>query len=250
MAIVRLRSADLKHALEASALSLHYQPQVVIATGKLAGVEAFVRWPHPTYGMIGPSDIIPLVEQAGLHAEFDRWVVGAICRQATQWRRDGVKVAIVAANVWTQTLRRPDALKLMDALAETGVDPKTIELECPRGSTEDPAVTKALVAIRALGVRLASEEYVSGARAGGKLKFDTFKVPFPASRDHAANADGIRSAVAEGKKIGARVVADSVETVEQESGLAALGVEIVQGHLYGPEVAPGELQTLIRRPTG
>ena len=249
MAIVRLRSEDLKQALEAGALSLHYQPQVVIATGKLAGVEAFVRWPHPAYGLLGPSDIIPLVDQAGLHVEFDRWVVGAICRQAKQWRKDGVAVPIVAANVWAQTLRRPDALNLMDALAETGADPKTIELECPRGSTADAALTKALMAIRALGVRLASEEYAGGARASGKLKFDTLKIPFPISRDHTANADGIRALVAEAKKLGARTVADSVETVEQESALAALGVEIVQGYLYGPEVAPGELRTLITRPT-
>jgi EAL domain-containing protein (putative c-di-GMP-specific phosphodiesterase class I) len=250
MAIVRLRSADLKQALETGALSLHYQPQVVIATGKLAGVEAFVRWPHPAYGMIGPSDIIPLVDQAGMHVEFDRWVIGAICGQAKQWRKEGVAVPIVAANVWAQTLRRSDALRLMDAIAETGADPKTIELECPRGSTADHALTKALMAIRALGVRLASEEYAGGARASGKLKFDTLKIPFPTSRDYAANADGIRALVAEAKKLGARVVADSVETIEQEAALAALGVEIVQGYLYGPEVAPGELPKLISRPEG
>ena len=250
MAIVRLRSSDLKQAIAAGALSLHYQPQVHINTGRLAGVEAFVRWPHPAYGMVGPSDIIPLVDQAGMHVEFDRWVVGAICRQAKQWRKEGVAAPIVAANVWAQTLRRPDALRLMDAIAETGADPKTIEIECPRGSTADPALTKALLAIRALGVRLASEEYAGGARATGKLKFDTLKIPFPTSRDYAVNADGIRALVAEAKKIGARVVADSVETVEQEAALAALGVEIVQGYLYGPEVAPAELQTLISRPSG
>src|SRR2546423_10844116 len=89
MAIVRVRPADHKHALQTGALSLHYQPQVEIKTGKLAGVEAFVRWPHPTYGMLGPSDIIPVVEQAGLHVEFDRWVVGMICRQAKKWRLCG-----------------------------------------------------------------------------------------------------------------------------------------------------------------
>src|SRR5438034_6101824 len=249
MAIVRLRSADLKQALESGALSLHYQPQVVIATGKLAGVEAFVRWPHPAYGMVGPSDIIPLVDQAGLHVEFDRWVVGAICRQARQWRKDGVTVPIVAANIWAQTLRRPDALRLMDALADTGADPKTIELECPGGSPGAAALTSALMPIHPLGVRLSSEEYAGGARASGKLKFDTLKVPFPISRDHAANADGIRALVAEAKNLGARTVADSVETGEQESALAAHGVELVQGYLYGPEVAPGELRTLITRPT-
>lgn len=87
----------------------------------LAGVEAFIRWPHAVYGMIGPGDIIPLVDQPGLHVEFDRWVVGAICRQVKQWRAEGVDVPIVSANVWTETLRRPDALRLVEALAETGV---------------------------------------------------------------------------------------------------------------------------------
>jgi EAL domain-containing protein (putative c-di-GMP-specific phosphodiesterase class I) len=250
VAIVRLRAADLQQALDTGALSLHYQPQVEIKTGRLAGVEAFVRWPHAVHGMIGPSDIIPLVDQAGLHVEFDRWVIGAICRQAKKWTADGVPVPIVAANIWSETLRRPDALRLVDALAETRVDPTTIELECPRGSTVDPEVTKALVAIKALGVRLASEEYATGARPRWILSFDTFKIPYPISRDHVANADAIVAAVAEARRIGARVVADSVESTAQEKALASLGVEIVQGYLYGPEVTPAELRTLITRPGG
>lgn len=243
--MVRPRAAELKHALETEALSLHYQPQVEIATGKLAGVEAFVRWPHPVHGMIGPSDIVPLVDQAGLHVEFDRWVISAICRQATRWRADGVHVPIIAANVWSETLRRPDALRLVDALAETRVDPTTIELECPRGSTVDPQVTKALVAIKALGVRLTSEEYATGARPRWILSFDTFKIPYPISRDYAAHADAIAAAVVEARRSGARVVADSVESTVQERGLASLGVDIVQGFLYGPEVTPAELRGLI-----
>ena len=248
MAIVRLRADELRRALETGALSIHYQPQVEIETGKLAGVEAFVRWPHAVYGMLGPSDIIPLVEQAGLHVEFDRWVVGAICRQAKVWRADGVPVPVVAANIWSETLRRPDALRLIDALAETGVDPGTIELECPRGSTVDPDLTKALVAIQALGVRLASEEYAAGARPSWILRFDTLKVPYPISRDHVANAEAIVAVVAEARRVGARVVADSVESAQQQQALASLGVRIVQGHLYGPEVTPAELRTLIERP--
>lgn len=248
MAIVRLRPSDLKRALEAGALSLHYQPQVESKTGKLAGVEAFVRWPHAVYGMIGPGDIIPLIEEAGLHVEFDRWVVTAICHQAKRWRAEGMDVPIVAANVWIETLRRPDALRLVEALAETGVDPKTIELECPRGSTLDPAVTKALVSLHALGVRLASEEYATGARPRWILTFDTLKIPYPISRDHEANTEAIRAVVAEAKKIGARVVADSVESAEQEKALGSLGIEIVQGYLYGPEVTPAELRTLTTRP--
>jgi EAL domain-containing protein (putative c-di-GMP-specific phosphodiesterase class I) len=189
------------------------------------------------------------VEQAGLHVEFDRWVVGAICRQAKKWQVDGVPVPVVAANVWSETLRRPDALRLVDALAETGVDPKTIELECPRGSTVDPALTRTLVSLEALGVRLATEEYATG-RPRGKLSFDTLKIPYPISRDHQANAKAIVAVVAEAKKVGARVVADSVESEEQEAALASLGVEIVQGYLYGPEVTPLELRTLIKKRGG
>src|SRR2546430_3972822 len=235
MATVRLNSSDLKQALGSGTLSVHYQPQVEIESGKVAGVEAFDRWPHAVHGMLGPSDIIPVVEQAGLHIEFDRWVVGAICRQAKKWRADGVPVPVVAANVWSETLRRPDALRLVDALAETGVDPRTIELECPRGSTVDPELTKALVAIQALGLRLASEEHVTGARPRWILSFDTLKIPYPVSRDYVANAGPIAAVVAEAKVSGARVVADSVESAEQERALASLGVKIVQGYLYGPE---------------
>jgi predicted signal transduction protein with EAL and GGDEF domain len=154
--------------------------------------------------MIGPSDIIPLVDRARLHVEFDRWVIGVICRQAKKWRADGISVPVVAANVWSETLRRPDALRLIDALAETGVDPRTIELECPRGSTVDPELTKSLVAIQALGVRLASEEYATGARPRWILSFDTFKIPYPISRDHVANAGAIVGAIAETRRIGAR----------------------------------------------
>jgi EAL domain-containing protein (putative c-di-GMP-specific phosphodiesterase class I) len=248
LAIVRLRPSDLKHALAAGALSLHYQPQVHIKTGRLAGVEAFVRWPHPVHGMIGPGEIIPVVEEARLHAEFDRWVVGAICRQAKRWHTEGVPVPIVAANVWSETLRRPDALRLIDALADTGVDPKMIEIECPRGSTVDPDLTRALVKIQSLGVRLASEEPVTAGRPRGQLAFDTLKIPFPISREYVAKAKAIAAVVAEAKTIEARVVADSVESAEQEEALASLGVEIVQGYLYGPEVAPPELRTLITRP--
>jgi len=112
----------------------------------------------------------------------------------------------------------------------------------------DPELTKALVAIQALGVRLASEEYAAGARPPWILSFDTLKIPYPISRDHVANANAILAVVAEARRTSARVVADSVESAEQEQHLASLGVEIVQGYLYGPEVTPAELRMLIRRP--
>src|SRR5436309_15722010 len=132
MAVVRLRSGDLKQALEAGALSVHYQPQVHVPTGKLGGVEAFVRWPHPAYGMIGPSDIIPLVEQGRFHLDFDRWVVNALCEQVRNWDGEGFDVPIVAANLWAQTLRSGKAVDMLrERILAAGVSPKTIEIACP-----------------------------------------------------------------------------------------------------------------------
>ena len=95
-----------------------------------------------------------------------------------------------------------------------------------------------LIAIEALGVRLASEELVYGTRPPAALTFDTQKIPFPISRDVQKNTNAIKSVVAAARATGARVVADSVETEAQETALHALGVDIVQGYLYGPEVAP------------
>ena len=156
MAIVRLRSADLKQALESGALSLHYQPQVVIATGKLAGVEAFVRWPHPAYGMIGPSDIITLVDQAGMHVEFDRWVVGAICRQAKQWRRDGVAAPIVAANVWVLPYQGLEYLIARDATRGEDFDDR-----------QGTQVGAALTVIRLVAIALAVPVWQAMGLVGG-----------------------------------------------------------------------------------
>src|SRR3979409_2809487 len=107
MAIVRLRPDDLKRALDEGALSLQFQPQVHVPSGKLVGIEAFARWPHPAHGMIGPSDIVPLLDQGSLHVEFDRWVLTAICAQVLAWRTEGVKVPLLTAAVCRLALTGP-----------------------------------------------------------------------------------------------------------------------------------------------
>jgi EAL domain-containing protein (putative c-di-GMP-specific phosphodiesterase class I) len=251
VATLNIKPEDLRRTIESDFLTLHFQPQVRVSDGALEGLEAFVRWPHPIYGMLGPSDVIPLVEKGGLHADFDRWVVRAACAQLIKWRDGGVRVPIVATNIWGRTLQRPDAVDVVfRGLAETGVDPRWIELETPRGTLSDKALVERLIAIHTLGVRLASEELVFGSRPPSALAFDTHKIPFPVSREVAKNARAITFVVETARRAGARVVADSVETVEQEAELVRLGVQIVQGYLYGPEVAPAELHTLLTRPTG
>lgn len=249
MAIVRLRPAELKRALGDGALSLQFQPQVHAPTGRLVGAEAFVRWPHPAHGMIGPSDIIPLVEQGGFHVEFDRWVLQQLCEQQARWIREGFDVPILAVNLWAQTLRAPVIVDLLRTiLMGTDVRTSAIEIECPRGTVGDETLAEAARRLRLLGVRVASEEFGDRALLSRAGDFDTLKIGYPLARELTPEGGpGVAtvSAIVEAAhSANARVVADSVESAEQEYALVALGCEIVQGYLYGPEVSAAELRQL------
>jgi diguanylate cyclase len=250
MAIVRLRPEELKQALDDGVLSLQFQPQVHVPTGKLVGIEAFARWPHPAHGMIGPSDIVPLLDQGSLHVQFDRWVLRAIAAQILAWRSDGVSVPLVAANLWTHTLQQPDVVEMIrDAITSSGIGPGDVEIECPRGSVRDPLLAEPVQRIRALGVRIASEEFGDPTIADAASGFDTLKIGYPIARDlpvlGTESLEAVQAIIEAARVTGARVVADSVETKDQEDLLVQFGCEIVQGRLYGPEVAADELKTLL-----
>ena len=249
MAIVRLRPEDLRRAIAANALSLQFQPQVFVPTGKLVGAEAFVRWPHPSYGLIGPGDIIPLVEQGSFHVEFDRWVLTALCDQIKRWDAEGFDVPIVAANLWSQTLRSSDAVEMVRKIViASGVRVDAVEVEVPNGTMRDPALAEAARRLRVLGVRVATEELTDRTLAAAASDFDTLKIGWPIVRElgiaGSESAAAVTAVVDAARAAGARVVADSVELAEQEEALVALGCEVVQGYLYGPEVSGAELKTL------
>lgn len=249
MAIVRLRPEELQRAIAQDALSLQFQPQVLVPTGTLVGAEAFVRWPHPSHGMIGPGQIIPLIEQGSFHLEFDRWVVTALCEQIRRWTTEGFAVPIVAANLWSQTLRSPGLLDTIGKIIlSSGVTPRSIEIEVPRGTVREPALAEAARRLRALGIRIASEDFGDAEVARAASDFDTLKIGYPVARDllsaGSPSAAAVSAIVAAARAAGARVVADSVESPEQEHRLLSLGCEIVQGYLYGPEVSAAELRTL------
>lgn len=251
MPALRLTPAELRRALAADGTSLQYQAQVHVPSSSLAGVEAFVRWPHPAFGMIGPSEIVALVEEGGLHAEFDAWVVGAACAQAQRWRAEGVPLPLVSVNVWAQTMRQGQlAPAVTSALQASGVPPAMLEIETPRGAAADAELATVLELLRRLGVRIASE-----ARAPEDLpsiSVDTVKIP---ARAVAEIDDGERRAsigrlAAACRDRGVRLVAEGVETAAQRDALLAAGCEIVQGYLYGPEVSAAEVSALARTGDG
>ena len=233
----RLRPATLRAAIDADALTLHYQAQVHVPSGRLAGVEGFVRWPHPSHGLLGPGEIVPLVEEGLLHSVFDRWVVTELCRQAAAWRRASVLVPIVSANVWPQSLRHPAfAAMVGDALAASGAEPTMLEIQLPRGALDDRAVAAALGELRTLGVRLASEDADRADEQDTLARIHTLVVP------RGAGPNVLRRAVDLGRRGSARVVAEGIETAEQRDAVLTAGCEIVQGYVNGPEVSASDVR--------
>lgn len=247
MAIVRLRPAELRQALASDGVSLHFQLQVHIPTESLAGVEALVRWPHPTHGMIGPPDVAALVDQGSLHAEFDGWVLREAAAQAARWAAEGIPVPVVSVNLWPQTLRQPDATRaILGAIGAGAPGVRGLELECPRAAVRDPALSPIFSALRGVGVRVATDVRAVEDLAG--IAVDTVKIPPPVVADIGAQAGTIQEIVGVARERGLRLVAEGVESPEQQQALVAAGCEILQGFLYGQDFGAAEVSTLAKPP--
>lgn len=223
MAIVRLRPADLRDALRSDGISLQFGVQVHVSSGTLAGVEALLRWPHPLYGMVGPGEIAQLVMQGGLHVEVDAWVIAAATKQAAQWVAQGVALPLVAVNVWAETLRSAELIRIVEGT-------ERLELELPRGAASEPAHIAMIGSLRTRGARIAAEVMP-------EIDVDTLKLRPPLDA----------ATVAEAKRRGLRVVAEGVETAEEQEQALGAGCEIVQGPIFGPEVSAAEVGALAKR---
>ena len=190
--------AALLAALRERALSLHHQVQVHVPSARLSGVEAFVRWPHPALGLLGPAEVVPLVEEGALHESLDPWVIGELCRQVVRWRKARVPVPLVAANVWSQTLESPAFVDLVqDALRASGAEPTMLEIELPRGSLARDDLRATLADLHERGVRLAVDDVALGGQES-EQPVDTFKLPRASSGSSETVARVERVALLEG----------------------------------------------------
>jgi len=196
---------------------------VRVPTGTLAGVEALVRWPRRALGMVGPREIAQPVIEGDLHAGFDECVIRAASRQAAQWVAQGVDLPLVAVNVREETPRSADLMRRVDGA-------QRLELELPRGAAADPAHAAMIGSLRTRGARIAAEVVPA-------IDIDTVKLrpPIGPGAVQAARARGLR------------VVAEGVESAEQQAEALTRGCEIVQGFVFGPEVSAAEVSALAKR---
>ena len=244
---------DLRAAIAAGALTLHYQPQRRLRDGALVGFEALLRWPHPERGMIPPIEFIPLAEQNGLIVPLGAWALRAACTEAARWPGD-IRIAVNLSPAQFKqgqssgdpTSRDPFSRvglvdTVRDALAVSGLPASRLELEVTESLLQtDPVETEALLReLRALGVSIAMDDFGTGWSSlahlwrfpFGKLKIDR---AFVAELGQDPRLQPIvATVVALGRTLGMTVIAEGVETADQARLLAAEGCEQAQGWLFG-----------------
>jgi EAL domain-containing protein (putative c-di-GMP-specific phosphodiesterase class I) len=245
---------DLRRAVERGELVLHYQPQLDLATGEVTAVEALLRWCHPLRGLVPPNAFIPLAEETGLVLGIGDWVLREACRQLAQWQQEGIGALRMAVNISARQLQRPglDAA-VRAALAETGVSPHCLELEITESSVMlDPAHARSVLqSLRELGVQLSIDDFGTGYSSLAYLKrlpLDRLKID--RSFIHGIPADGDDAAIVETiivmtHKLGLRVIAEGVETLEQRLQLIRQGCDEMQGFLLAEPVPAAQLPPLL-----
>ena len=233
---------DLRRAIERGELRVHYQPLVDLTTDRIVGFEALVRWQHPVRGLVPPLSFIPLAEETGLIVPLGRWVLETACRQAREWRdsRPGAPQLMMSVNLSARQFGQPDLVEQVVAiLAETGLDPTTLELEITESVVMDQSEVgiRTLHRLRDMGVRLVLDDFGTGYSSLAYLKhlpLDTIKIDrtFVAGLDGEADRSIVEAVIALAHGLRISVVAEGIETEGQFEILRAMGCDTGQGYLF------------------
>ena len=245
----------LRRAVQEEQFVVHYQPKVSCHTGAVIGVEALVRWAHPQRGLLAPSEFIGLMEETGLVVALGNWVLRHTCRQAAQWRAEGLEPVTVAVNLSARQLHDGGLVEqVRDALADSGLPPGALELELTESMLmEDVEATiDTLRAIRALGVRLSVDDFGTGYSSLAYLKrfpLDAVKVDRSFVQDITADPDDVsitRAVITMAHALRLKVVAEGVETEGQLALLVANRCDEIQGYYFSRPLPADELAALLR----
>lgn len=246
----------LRHALVRNEFALHYQPRIDLASNRLIGLEALLRWQHPRFGLLPPARFLPILESSGLIHSAGEWVITTACRQLAAWqRRFELPDLSIAINLSPQQLMHDRLVQVMSkALADTALDPGCIELEICDGEMvqKRKAEHKTLRALRKLGVRLSLDHF--GTR---DVSFESIDSGFIDSfvLDQALIADVednnshqriVRAAIAMAQGLDIEVTAEGVETVRQLEFLKSCNCNLAQGFLISRPMQPEKVSAILR----
>ena len=241
---------DLRLAIENNVLQPHYQPLIDLQKGRITGFESLVRWPHPERGMISPAEFIPVAEETGLINAIGGYMLRRACIDAAKWP-DNVRVAV---NLSPAQFRTGNLLSVvMDALKQSGLSPKRLELEITETLLLDKSdqVLATLHALRALGVRVSMDDFGTGYSSLSYLRsfpFDKIKIDQSFVRGLGANKDAqaiVRSIISLGMGLGVTITAEGVETEDELSWLRGEGCHEGQGFLFSKARPNGDIVRLL-----
>jgi diguanylate cyclase (GGDEF)-like protein len=238
---IRTMERDLAVAIVNGEFEVHFQPLVRLADDMVVGFEALIRWRHPNRGLVSPAEFIPVAEETGLIEKLGEWVLSKSCAEAATWPQH-VKVAVNVSPV--QFRNRAFALKVVDALAKSGLSPQRLELEITEAVLihDDEVALATLHEIRALGVRIAMDDFGTGYSSLSYLRrfpFDKIKIDrsFIADIDEPNGSACIVKAVLDiAKARNIATTAEGIETSQQRDRLRELGCTEMQGYFYSPAV--------------
>jgi diguanylate cyclase (GGDEF)-like protein/PAS domain S-box-containing protein len=247
---------DLRGALSRQELRLYYQPKADLYSGAMTGVEALIRWQHPTRGLVAPGDFIPLAENSGMIVAIGQWVLHEACRQARAWQQEGFPVMRVAVNLSARQFRQPDLYEqVVHALTVNTLDAAWLELEL----TESMVMSHAESAIallrrfKQLGVKLSMDDFGTGYSSLGHLRqfpFDTLKIDRSFVQDIVTEPDDAliaQAIIAMAHSLRLNVIAEGVETAGQMQYLRAHLCDEIQGYLFSKPLPAAEATEFMRR---
>jgi EAL domain-containing protein (putative c-di-GMP-specific phosphodiesterase class I) len=245
---------QLRHALERSEFSLHYQPKIDIPTGRVVGVEALLRWQNPVLGSVSPAKFIPVLEDTGIIIAVGEWVLRTACTQAKSWQAMGLPLS-VAVNLSARQFYQKDlALRIGEILSETTLAPEMLELEITESllMKHSEASNTTLAELKARGIEISIDDFGTGYSSLSYLKrfpINTLKIDQSFVRDITTNPDDAAittGIIALAHSLRLTVIAEGVETLEQLDFLRTHGCDQFQGYYMSRPLPPGKLEEWLK----
>jgi len=245
---------SLRRALERREFALHYQPKVNLKTGEIVGAEALIRWTHPTRGSVSPAQFIPVAEDCGLILPISQWVLREACNQARAWADAGLPAVTMAVNISAMEFRQDSFLEdTFLLLKQTGLDPRSLELELTEGILMKRAESAAAVlqSLRAHGVRIAVDDFGTGYSSLSYLRkfpIDALKIDQSFVRQITTIPEDttiVSAIISIGRSMKLRVIAEGVETQKELAFLQAHECDEAQGYYFSRPVPAQQFAKLL-----
>jgi EAL domain-containing protein (putative c-di-GMP-specific phosphodiesterase class I) len=249
----------LREALGTGQLFLEYQPQVDIASGDIVGVEALIRWQHPVLGRIEPSRFVSLAEETGMIVPIGDWVLRTACAQQSAWAAAGLPGVKMAVNLSARQLKDPGLSgRVMEVIAESGIDPRHLELEITEGVLIEnlDAHQATMAELRATGIKISIDDFGTGYSSLNyltELPVDILKMDGSFVRRLAQPSGRGRpyviaeSIIEMAHRLNLQVIAEAVETAEQLDDLRRMGCDVAQGYYFNRPLHPDQIAALLAR---